>query len=60
MVVANLRGTTDLYRFTPEQWTLTQFFDGERSYQEIADLYTAQSGAVVGEQDVKQFAESPG
>ena len=58
VVVADLRGTTDLYRFTPEQWTLTQFFDGERSYQEIADLYTAQSGAVVGEQDVKQFAEA--
>src|SRR5208282_5173493 len=57
VVVANLRGTTDLYRFTPEQWALTQLFDGERSYQEIADLHTAQSGTALGEQDVKQFAE---
>jgi putative peptide zinc metalloprotease protein len=58
VVVANLRGTTDLYRFTPEQWALTQLFDGERSYQQIADLYTAQSGTVLGEPDVKQFAET--
>jgi len=57
VVVANLRGTTDLYRFTPEQWALIQLFDGERSYQQVAELYAAQSGTTLSEEEVHEFAE---
>ena len=31
-------GTEVYLRFTPEQWQLLRFFDGERSYKQISDL----------------------
>ena len=45
VVVANMRGTTYLYRFSPEQWELIQMFDGERTYAEVAQLFTKTTGA---------------
>ena len=29
------------YRFTPQNWALIQLFDGKRSYEEIAKLYSS-------------------
>jgi putative peptide zinc metalloprotease protein len=47
-----------IYRFPPQNWALIQLFDGVRSYQDIADLYSAQLGAVYGVDDVRDFAAS--
>ena len=45
-----------IYRFPPQNWALIQLFDGVRSYEDIADLYSAQLGAVYGVDDVRDFA----
>src|SRR5712671_1213901 len=45
-----------IYRFPPQNWTLIQLFDGVRSYEDIAGLYSAQLGAVYGVDDVRDFA----
>src|SRR3954463_6206617 len=58
VVVANMRGTTYLYRFSPEQWELIQMFDGERTYAEVAQLFTQQTGAEISEKDARDFADA--
>jgi len=47
-----------MYRFPPANWALIQLFDGARSYEEIAELYSAQLGAVYAADDVREFAAS--
>lgn len=46
------------YRFTPQNWALIQLFDGKRSYEEIAKLYSSQSGTEYSEEEVRDFADS--
>ena len=46
----------EFYTLPPEYWELLQLFDGERSYQEIADLFAARTGMAVTEDWVLQFA----
>ncbi len=43
------------YTFEPEHWALLQLFDGQRSYAEIAELYTAQTGTRCSTDMVEQF-----
>jgi len=45
------------YTLDELQWKLLQLFDGKRTYQEIADLYATQTGVVMSEQAVREFAE---
>jgi putative peptide zinc metalloprotease protein len=47
-----------LYRFPPQNWELIQLFNGQRSYQEIAQLYSNQLGAEYSADDVREFAAS--
>jgi putative peptide zinc metalloprotease protein len=47
-----------MYRFPPPNWALIQLFDGVRSYEEIAALYSAELGAVYSVEDVREFAAS--
>jgi putative peptide zinc metalloprotease protein len=47
-----------MYRFSPANWALIQFFDGVRTYEEVAELYSAQLGAEYGVDDVREFAAS--
>jgi len=47
-----------LYRFPPHNWELIQLFNGQRSYQEIAELYSNQLGAEYSADDVREFAAS--
>src|SRR3954463_10814990 len=44
VIVANMRGTTDLYRFSLEQWELIQLFDGVRDYPQIAKKFNRKFG----------------
>src|SRR3984893_11201851 len=47
-----------LYRFPPQNWELIQLFNGQRSYQEIAELYSDHLGAEYSPDDVREFAAS--
>ncbi|HEY3705395.1 MAG TPA: HlyD family efflux transporter periplasmic adaptor subunit [Terracidiphilus sp.] len=58
-IVAVIQRSTDqFYRFSPAQWQLVLFFDGVRSYEEIAAAFNAQTGASLKPGDVREFAES--
>lgn len=45
-----------MYTLTPDQWALAQLFNGERSYEEIAELYSQQNGIQYGTEAVRDFA----
>jgi putative peptide zinc metalloprotease protein len=57
IVLAHVPGSTNIFRLTPGQWKLAQLFDGRRSYTEIAELFLAENGIQLGEEDVRNFAE---
>jgi putative peptide zinc metalloprotease protein len=40
----------------PEYWELFQLFDGERTYEEIAELFTARTGIAASSDSVLEFA----
>jgi putative peptide zinc metalloprotease protein len=56
--LAHVPGSTSVFRLTPEQWTLSHFFDGQRSYSEIAELFVAETAFPLCEEDVRNFAET--
>jgi putative peptide zinc metalloprotease protein len=45
-----------MFKLSPSQWTLVQLFDGQRSYAEIAEQYSQQTGELLDEQAVSDFA----
>jgi putative peptide zinc metalloprotease protein len=47
-----------IYRFPPQNWALAQLFDGQRSFAEIADLYSGQINAGYDVEEVREFAAS--
>jgi putative peptide zinc metalloprotease protein len=51
------RDKANYFRFQPWQWQLAQLFDGERSYEEIATAFEAESGMQVQAEDVRSFSE---
>ncbi len=53
-----VRGQDAMYRFIPAQWALAQLFDGQRTYEEIAEAYSAQQGQEYDAEEVRQFADS--
>lgn len=60
VVIANIRGTTDLYRFSPIQWELIQLFDGERNYDQVADEFKERTGIEYPPDDIREFAGNMG
>jgi len=52
------RSTGNFFRFSPGQWTLASLFDGVRTYEELAALFQAQTGAALVAADVRSFAEN--
>jgi putative peptide zinc metalloprotease protein len=44
------------YTLPPVNWELIQLFDGERTYEEIAELFTASTGMAVSGHWVQEFA----
>ena len=38
LIVGIISGKGWIYRFSPQYWDLIQYFDGERSYQEIFQI----------------------
>jgi putative peptide zinc metalloprotease protein len=51
------REKSSFFRFDQSQWQLALLFDGVRSYQEIAEQFTADTGAPMSSADVQVFAD---
>jgi putative peptide zinc metalloprotease protein len=45
-----------MFRLSPAQWTLARLFDGNRSYAEIAEIYSERTGEFYDQQAVSEFA----
>jgi putative peptide zinc metalloprotease protein len=58
IIGAYQRSQGNFFRFAPLQWQLATLFDGERSYEEIAGLFTEQTGAALAAEDVRTFAQN--
>lgn len=57
VMVVYQRSTTNIYRFPPIQWELVRLFDGQRTYEEIAEQFSS-SFAPITPDDVREFASS--
>src|SRR5262249_26079284 len=44
-----------MYTLTSDQWALAQLFNGERSYEQIAELYSQQNGIQYDAESVREF-----
>src|SRR5579859_702332 len=51
------RDKSSFFRFQPWQWQLALLFDGKRSYAEIAEIFTAESGMAADAEDIRSFSE---
>src|ERR1700690_1531830 len=45
-----------MFKFPPANWELAQLFDGERSYEEIGEIYSRENGIQYDAQEVRDFA----
>ena len=57
-VLVMIPKTRRYYPMTHQQWDMLRSFDGERTYREIAEAFTAQTSLIHTEEDVRHFAES--
>ncbi|MGD0730168.1 MAG: HlyD family efflux transporter periplasmic adaptor subunit [Terracidiphilus sp.] len=57
-IVVLQRNGGSIFRFTPLQWRVALLFDGVRTYDEIAEDYTAETGQPLSPDDVRGFAEN--
>jgi putative peptide zinc metalloprotease protein len=57
VILAHVPGSVELFRLTLDQWKLAQLFDGQRSYEEIAEVFQAENQMQLGVDDVRNFAE---
>jgi putative peptide zinc metalloprotease protein len=51
-------GVEALFTFTPQNWQFAQLFNGQRSYEEIADLYVQGTGIRYSAPEVRDLADS--
>lgn len=58
MVRAFVPGVASMFLFPPESWQLIQLFDGQCSFGDIAELYSAETAQAYSEEDVREFAAS--
>jgi putative peptide zinc metalloprotease protein len=56
VIVALIRGTDRIYRFSPEQWRIVELFDGNRSCEEVASLHAERYGIAYAVDDLKEYA----
>jgi len=45
-----------MYKLSPSDWQLVQLFDGKRSYQDIAEIYSQETGMQYSTEGVREFA----
>ena len=58
VVAVMQRHGSSFSRLKPEQWQLAQLFDGERSYEEIAEEFQMQTATSVSAAEVSAFADN--
>jgi putative peptide zinc metalloprotease protein len=46
-----------MYKFPPQNWVLVQLFDGKRTCDEVAGLYSRQSGTEYTAEAIQEFAD---
>jgi putative peptide zinc metalloprotease protein len=47
-----------MFRFSPANWALMQLFDGQRSYEKIAELYSGQAGREYSTEEIHELADA--
>ena len=55
VIYAIVSGANQLYRFTPSQWELVQLFDGERSYEEVSQVFKERTGIYYSPSDIQEY-----
>lgn len=45
-----------MFKLPPRNWHLARLFDGQKSYAEIAELYSQQTGVQYDEEQIREFA----
>ncbi len=58
MVRIYLPSDLAMYVFPRAYWRLAQLFDGKRSYEDIAELYSQESGEEYDVEEVRKFADN--
>ena len=53
-----IRGQDAMYKFPRANWDLIQLFDGQRSYEEIAEIYSGQIRCEYSPEEVREFADN--
>jgi putative peptide zinc metalloprotease protein len=56
VIRAFVPGVESMFTFPVETWRLIQFFDGQRSYADVAQLYSQETGVEYSEDTVREFA----
>jgi len=56
VVRAFLRSEESMFSFPSANWELVQLFDGNRSYEEIAKMYSGRTGAEYSVDEIREFA----
>lgn len=56
VIRAFVPGVDAMFSFPPESWSLIQLFDGQRSYAEVAELYSLEKGVEYSEEAMRDFA----
>jgi putative peptide zinc metalloprotease protein len=56
VIRAFVPGGDAMFTFPPESWNLIQLFDGQRSYADVAQLYSRETGVEHSEENVRDFA----
>jgi len=58
VVRAFVPGVEALFTLTPENWRFAQLFNGQRSYEEISDVYFQELGISYTAQEVRDLADN--
>jgi putative peptide zinc metalloprotease protein len=54
MMLAFIPELNRFYRIAPEMWQLLELFDGERSFAEVAELYSTRTGTYASEELLRE------
>ena len=46
-----------MYKFPPQNWALIQLFDGMRTCEEVAEIYSSQTGIAYTPEAIREFAD---
>jgi putative peptide zinc metalloprotease protein len=58
VIRAYVPGVDSLFNLSPQNWQFAQLFNGQRSYEEVAELYRQQTGLELSVSDVREVADA--